>query len=152
MIDRIAKLEAALRVNVALRVRAECLIAAYVASESDRGAIINELIALFEGPGQRESKRLAEAALDEARGGEAEAPAHVRRRLLAEVIMAVTTGLLCVVTLFWPDWIEVISGGFDPDQRGGSAEWIIAMAMLVVTLAMLVAFPWTRTARAQLNG
>jgi hypothetical protein len=49
MVDRTAKLEAALRVNAALRVQAEQMIAAYVAPESDRGSIINELIALFDG-------------------------------------------------------------------------------------------------------
>jgi hypothetical protein len=58
MVDRTAKLEAALRVNAALRVQAERLIAAYVAPESDRGPIINELIALFDGPAQREAERL----------------------------------------------------------------------------------------------
>ena len=60
MVDRTAKLEAA------LRVQAERLIAAYVAPESDRGAIINELIALFDGPAQREAERLAAEALREA--------------------------------------------------------------------------------------
>jgi hypothetical protein len=64
--NRTAKLEAALRVNAALRVQAECLIAAYIAPESDRGAIVNELIALFDGPAQREAERLAEEALGEA--------------------------------------------------------------------------------------
>jgi hypothetical protein len=48
MVDRTAKLEAALRVNAALRVKAGRLIAAYVAPESDRAPIINELIALFD--------------------------------------------------------------------------------------------------------
>jgi hypothetical protein len=49
MVGRTAKLEAALRVNAALLVQAERLIAAYVAPELDRGTIINELIALFDG-------------------------------------------------------------------------------------------------------
>jgi hypothetical protein len=53
-------------VNAALRVQAERLIAAYVAPGSDRGAIINELIALFDGPAQREAERLAAEALGEA--------------------------------------------------------------------------------------
>jgi hypothetical protein len=64
--DRTAKLEAALRVNAALRVQAERLIAAFIAPESDRGAIINELIALFDGPAQREAERLAAEALGDA--------------------------------------------------------------------------------------
>jgi hypothetical protein len=66
MIDRTAKLEAALRVNSALRVEAKHLLAAYIAPESDRGAIINDLIALFDGPAQREAERLAAEALGDA--------------------------------------------------------------------------------------
>jgi hypothetical protein len=66
MVDRTAKLEVALRVNAALRLQAERLIAAYVAPESDRSAIINDLIALFDRPAQREAHRLAAEALGEA--------------------------------------------------------------------------------------
>jgi hypothetical protein len=66
MTTREIQLEAALRVNVALRVQAERLIAAYVAPESNRPAIINELITLFDGPAQREAHRLAAMALGEA--------------------------------------------------------------------------------------
>jgi hypothetical protein len=69
MIDRTAKLEAALRVNAALRVEAEHLLAAYIAPESDRGAIINELITLFDGPAQREAERLEADALGDASDG-----------------------------------------------------------------------------------
>jgi hypothetical protein len=63
MTRRESQLEAALRASAALRVQAERLIAAYVAPESDRPAIINELIALFDGPEQREAERLAAEAL-----------------------------------------------------------------------------------------
>ena len=63
---RETQLEAALRANAALRVQAERLIAAYVAPDSDRQAIINELITLFDGPAQREAQTLAAEALDEA--------------------------------------------------------------------------------------
>ena len=59
-------MRAASFVNAALRVQAERLIAAYVAPESDRGAIINDLISLFDGPAQREAERLAAEALGEA--------------------------------------------------------------------------------------
>jgi hypothetical protein len=62
------KLKAALEANVALRVEAERLIAAYIAPESGRAAIINELIMLFDGPQQREAERLAHEALAEYRG------------------------------------------------------------------------------------
>jgi hypothetical protein len=62
---RESQLEAALRANSALRVEAERLIAAYVAPESERAAIIHELIVLFDGPAQREAQALAAKALCE---------------------------------------------------------------------------------------
>jgi hypothetical protein len=55
MTARETQLEAALQVNAALRVQAERLIAAYVAPESERLTIVNELITLFDGPQQREA-------------------------------------------------------------------------------------------------
>jgi hypothetical protein len=63
MTEREPQLEAALIANAAIRVQAEQLIAAYVAPESDREAIINELIILFDGPQQREAERLTAVAL-----------------------------------------------------------------------------------------
>jgi hypothetical protein len=68
------KLTAALDAHVALRLQAERLIAAYVSPESDRAAIINELITLFDGPAQREAQRLASEALGEASAGDAWPP------------------------------------------------------------------------------
>jgi hypothetical protein len=62
------QLEAALRANAGLRVQAERLIGADVAPESDRAAITKELIALFDGPAQREAKRLAREAVGEEPG------------------------------------------------------------------------------------
>ena len=61
--------------NVALRIQAERLIAAYIAAESDRAAIINELISLFDGPQQREAQRLAAEAL----GGRLAGASHIVR-------------------------------------------------------------------------
>jgi hypothetical protein len=60
-----------IQLEAALRVRAERLIAAYVSPESDRAAIINELITLFEGPAQREAQRLASEAFGEDFGNNA---------------------------------------------------------------------------------
>ena len=65
MTPRETTLTAALDANAARRVQAERLIAAYVAPESNRAAIVNELIALFDGPQQREAQRLAAVALEE---------------------------------------------------------------------------------------
>jgi hypothetical protein len=66
---------AALVAHVALRIQAERLLAAYVAPESNRADIINELITLFDGPQQREAQRLAAEALREAGEGRGEIPA-----------------------------------------------------------------------------
>jgi hypothetical protein len=63
MISRETKLAAALEANAALRIQAERLIAAYIAPDSDRPVIIDQLIRLFDGPGQREAQRLAAEAL-----------------------------------------------------------------------------------------
>jgi hypothetical protein len=61
--SRESQLEAALRVNAALRIQAERLIDAYVTSKSDAAAVIDELVALFDGPAHREAQRLAAEVL-----------------------------------------------------------------------------------------
>jgi hypothetical protein len=48
-----------------------------------------------------------------------------------EVSLAVLTGLLGVLTLFWRDWIETLTG-WSPDRHSGSVE-IGLVAMLVIT-------------------
>jgi hypothetical protein len=52
---RESRLEVALRANMALRVQAEQLMAAYVEPESDRIRIIDELITLFHRSCNREA-------------------------------------------------------------------------------------------------
>ena len=56
----------ALRSHSALRVQAERLVAAYVARDSNREAIINKLIVRFNGPAQREARMLTAEAKGEA--------------------------------------------------------------------------------------
>jgi hypothetical protein len=36
---------------------------------------------------------------------------------------------LAVLTIFWPDWIEALTG-YDPDQHDGTVEWLIVIALL----------------------
>jgi hypothetical protein len=43
--------------------------------------------------------------------------------------LAVLCGGLGVLSLFWPDWIEVLTG-YDPDQRDGTGEWFIVIVLL----------------------
>jgi hypothetical protein len=34
-----------------------------------------------------------------------------------------------VLSIFWPDWIEALTG-YDPDQHDGTVEWLIVIALL----------------------
>jgi hypothetical protein len=44
--------------------------------------------------------------------------------------IAAFCGGLAVLTIFWPDWIEELTG-YDPDQHAGSVEWLIVVALFV---------------------
>ena len=51
-----------------------------------------------------------------------------------ETTLAAVSGVLGVVTLFWRDWLEVT--GWDPDHHNGSAEWIIAVALIAAAIPL----------------
>jgi hypothetical protein len=72
-----------------------------------------------------------------------------RARFWIEFSAASITALLCIITPFWPDWIEAISG-WDPDQHDGSVEWMIAGGLLLITLAIsaFARSEWKRTPAA----
>ncbi|WP_223281054.1 ABC transporter permease [Streptomyces antnestii] len=42
-------------------------------------------------------------------------------------------GLLFLVTLIWPNWIEAVFG-VDPDQHSGALEWTVVAVALCATL------------------
>ena len=56
------------------------------------------------------------------------------RRFKIEAVLATVSGVLGVLTLFWHDWLEVT--GWDPDRHNGSAEWMIALALLLVAVVL----------------
>jgi len=56
-------------------------------------------------------------------------------RVGLEAAVALLAGCLGVVTIFWHDWIEAITG-WDPDQHSGSAEWLIVVGLLIVAVAV----------------
>jgi hypothetical protein len=72
-----------------------------------------------------------------------------RTRFWLESTLAAACGLLAVVTLFWRDWIEALTG-FDPDHHNGSVEWAIVAALAAVGLAAaaLARVEWRRGAPA----
>ncbi len=72
-------------------------------------------------------------------------PQALRRRFWFEAGLAVVTGLLFLITLFWHDWIEIIFH-VDPDQGNGLLEWSIVGALLAATisLSLLARYEWRR--------
>lgn len=76
---------------------------------------------------------------------------HVlRSRFWIESILALITGIVAVVTLFWHDWIETIFG-VDPDKGNGSAEWLVVVILVIATLTLTfgACFEWRRALLAQ---
>ena len=61
----------------------------------------------------------------------------LRRRFWLETICGSVTGIAAVITLFWHDWIEAVFNS-DPDSGNGSAEWLIVMVLLLVTVTLAV--------------
>jgi hypothetical protein len=57
-----------------------------------------------------------------------------RYRLYLETGIAVLAGGLGLLTAFWHDWIEGLTG-WDPDHHDGSVEWLIVAILLAVALA-----------------
>lgn len=56
-------------------------------------------------------------------------PSKVRIGL--ETAIASLAGALGVLTIFWHDWIEGLTG-WDPDHHNGTFEWLIVAGLLVV--------------------
>jgi hypothetical protein len=52
-----------------------------------------------------------------------------------EAALATLTGCLGLLTLIKRDWIESVFG-IDPDHGGGSLEWLIIAALLIVTVSL----------------
>jgi undecaprenyl pyrophosphate phosphatase UppP len=60
-------------------------------------------------------------------------PSKLRARL--EMVFASCAGILGVLTIFWHDWIEALTG-WDPDHHNGSVEWIIVVALLAIAVGI----------------
>jgi hypothetical protein len=52
-----------------------------------------------------------------------------------EAGLASLSGALALVTMFWRDWIEAITG-FDPDHHSGSIEWLVIAGLLAVCIGV----------------
>jgi hypothetical protein len=77
-------------------------------------------------------------------------PSGLRRRFWLESVLALIMGAVAIITLFWHDWIEIIFG-VDPDEGNGSAEWVVVVILLAVTLVLFlgVRLEWRRARLAE---
>jgi hypothetical protein len=57
---------------------------------------------------------------------------NVKVRL--EIAIALFAGALGVLTIFWHDWIEALTG-WDPDHHNSAFEWVIVAVLLAVAAA-----------------
>jgi hypothetical protein len=66
-----------------------------------------------------------------------------------EAGIALAAGALGILTIFWRDWIEILTG-WDPDHHNGSAEWLIVAGLLVLAAVAgsLARRHWSRLAAA----
>lgn len=62
----------------------------------------------------------------------------VQARFWLETMLASVSGFLVLMTVFWRDWIEALTG-FDPDRHSGSVEWAIVAALLTIGVSAGVA-------------
>jgi hypothetical protein len=54
-----------------------------------------------------------------------------------EAALAAVSAALGVLTLFWRDWIEILTG-WDPDHHSGSVEIGLVLALFVVSVTCAV--------------
>lgn len=59
----------------------------------------------------------------------------IKHRAGIETGIALSAGGLGLLTGFWQDWIEGLTG-WDPDRHNGSSEWLIVVALLAVAVTM----------------
>lgn len=77
------------------------------------------------------------------------APIGLRTRFWVEATLTSVSGALTLVTMFWHDWLEAF--GFDPDHGNGTAEWLVVVGLLAVTVtfAGLARLEWRCAALAR---
>ena len=70
---------------------------------------------------------------------------HLPRRFWVEIGFASAAGFFNLLTVLFPDWIELVSN-WEPDQHRGSAEWLLVAGLFMVTVILLAlaALEWRR--------
>ncbi|MGW2377941.1 MULTISPECIES: ABC transporter permease [Kitasatospora] len=83
------------------------------------------------------------------RGTTPQRSSPVRPRFWLETALGGLSGLLFLLTLVWPQWIEALLG-VDPDAGSGAAEWLLVALTAAVTAACLLGarVEWRRAHQA----
>jgi hypothetical protein len=73
----------------------------------------------------------------------------IRRRFWAESVSAASAAVLALVTVVWPDWIEIVTGSA-PDGGSGALERAVVggLAATAILLAAVARAEWRRAAVA----
>jgi hypothetical protein len=58
-----------------------------------------------------------------------------KARAGTEAAIALCAGALGILTIFWHDWIEALTG-WDPDHHNGTFEWLIVAALIFVAAVL----------------
>ena len=66
-----------------------------------------------------------------------------RVRFCVEVVLAVISASLAVLTLITREWIEVLFG-VDPDGGNGALEWAIVGALIAASVVFALIARWDR--------
>lgn len=71
---------------------------------------------------------------------------HLSTRFWVEAGLALLSSMLFMLTLAWPEWLEIVLR-VDPDDGNGAAEWaVVALCALVaLATAALARVEWRRT-------
>jgi hypothetical protein len=74
---------------------------------------------------------------------------YLRRRFWAESVSAAIAVVLALVTMAWPDWIEILTGSA-PDGGSGALELAVVggLAAAAMLLAAAARAEWHRAALA----
>ena len=73
-------------------------------------------------------------------------------RLCIEIAVSLLSATLALLTLVWPDWLELLLH-VDPDGGNGTVEWAIVGLFAVVALvgSALARLEWRRLRSSQLT-
>jgi hypothetical protein len=73
----------------------------------------------------------------------------MRCRFWAESVSAASVAVLALVTVIWPDWIEIVAGSA-PDGGSGALERAVVgvLATTAILLAAVARAEWRRAAVA----